>query len=91
MSSSGDELPDSIVEATNFASLNFLPDESEEKYEKQYKLFEYWSHNKGKNSIKEEMFLAYFADLRKTFQPNTSWSKYSMLKSVLKVKVNISS
>lgn len=89
MSRSDEELPDSILEAANTANLNLLPAKSRQKYKKQYKHFENWCHNKGTNSVKEEVFLAYFADLQKTFQPNTLWSKYSMLKSVLKVKRNL--
>lgn len=89
MSSSDEELPESILSAANTASLNLLPAKSHQKYEKQYKHFESWCNSKGTNSVKEEVFLAYFADLQKTFQPNTLWSKYSMLKCVLQVKRNV--
>ncbi|KAG5886818.1 hypothetical protein JTB14_006778 [Gonioctena quinquepunctata] len=72
MNSSGMELPDSILEAANSASFDLLPGESEQEYEKQYKQFKYCFRNKETNIIKEEVFLAHFTDLRKTFQPNTS-------------------
>lgn len=89
MSNSDDELPYSILEVANSASINLLPIKSKEKYNKQYDDFQNWCHNKGTNSTKEEVFLAYFAHLSKIFQPNTLWSKYSMLKSVLKIKINL--
>lgn len=39
--------------------------------------------------MKEEVFLAYFSELNKICKPNTLWSRYSMLKSVLKVRRNL--
>lgn len=84
-----EELPYDILEAANTVNENLLPAKSCQKYEKQFKHFENWCNNKGTKSFKEEVFLAYFADLRKSYQPNTLWSKYSMLKSVLKVNKNL--
>ncbi|KAG5866937.1 hypothetical protein JTB14_014494 [Gonioctena quinquepunctata] len=78
MGSSGEELPDSILEAANSASLHLFPAKSAQKYEIQYKYFEYWYRNEETNGTKEEVFLAYFADLRKIFHLNSSriWVYY---------------
>lgn len=84
-----EELPDDILEDANIANLNLLPVKSKEKYEKQYDLFDKWCKEKGVKIVKEEVLLAYFVKLNKEFSPNTLWAKYSMIKSVLKLKRNI--
>lgn len=84
-----DELPEDVLKAANMASLQLLPLKSREKYEKQYELFTQWCEQKGIKTLKEEVLLAYFVTLSKEFKPNTMWSKYSMLKNVIKIKRDI--
>ena len=52
-----------------------------------------WRQKKGTNSYKEEIFLAYFLELSKILKPNTPantlWSRFSMKKSMVKLKENI--
>lgn len=84
-----EELPEDVLEAANMASLQLLPAKSREKYEKQYELFSKWCEQRGIKTLKEEVLLAYFLKLSKEFKPNTMWSKYSMLKNVIKIKRDI--
>lgn len=84
-----EELPDDVLEAANLANLELLPAKSKEKYERQYYAFEKWYEERNVKTLKEEVLLAYFFKLNKEFSPNTLWSKYSMLKSVLKIKKNV--
>lgn len=89
MNSSDEELPEAILEAAGKANLDLLPDKSKERYEKQYAHFLSWCNEKGVKSFKEEVFLAYFADLSKVLKANTLWSRYSMIKSIVKIRQNI--
>ena len=89
MDSSDEELPGDILEAANLANLQLLPEKSRSRYEKQFQHFESWCDSKKVKSLKEEVFLAYFSDMSKLWKPNTLWSRYSMLKSVLKVKKDL--
>ncbi|KAJ8981032.1 hypothetical protein NQ317_007854 [Molorchus minor] len=81
-----EELP-KVIEAAQMATSKLLPEKSRDKYEKD--LFEKWCQEKGVKTVKEEALSAYFVKLNKEFSPNTLWAKYSMLKTVLKVKKNM--
>ncbi|KAJ8911549.1 hypothetical protein NQ315_012802 [Exocentrus adspersus] len=54
-----------IIEAAEKTNSDLLPDKSRDRYEQQYKHFESWCNEKKVKSLKEEVFLAYFADLSK--------------------------
>lgn len=86
MDSSDEDLPESILEEAKIANLGLLPAKSRHRYEKEYAVFTNWCQEKGIKSMKEEVFLAYFSELNKVCKPNTLWSRYSMLKSVIKIK-----
>lgn len=87
MNESDDDLPSEILETVK--SLDFLPEKSKDRYNKEYEVFKNWCNGKGVKSLKEEVLLAYFAELSKTIKPNTLWSKYSMLKSKLKIEKDV--
>lgn len=89
MESSDEELPESILKAAEIANLDLLPSKSRHRYEKEYTAFTSWCGEKKIKSMKEEVFMAYFAELAKTCKPNTLWSRYSMLKSVIKIEKNL--
>ena len=87
MASSDEELPPSILDIVN--NLDLLPEKSANRYKKEYNIFMSWCKEKSVNSLKEEVFLAYFSSLSKICKPNTLWSRYSMLKAVLKIEKNV--
>lgn len=89
MDSSDEDLPEAIIEAAGRANSDLLPDKSKDRYQKQYQHFESWCNEKKVKSLREEVFLAYFAELSKVMKPNTLWSRYSMIKSVAKIKQNL--
>ena len=86
---SDEELPEDILEAASVANLDLLPKKSLVRYEKQYEHFVSWCEAKKVKAPKEEVLLAYFLEMSKLWKPNTLWSRYSMLKSVLKVKKDL--
>lgn len=89
MNSSDEELPQSIQDDAAAATMDILPTISKERYEKQYQHFENWRKEQGVTSLKEDVFLAYFLELSSKLKPNTLWSRYSMIKSVLKLRENV--
>lgn len=89
MNSSDEDLPDDILKAAEEANTELLPVKSRIRYEKQYEHFVKWCKEKGVKTYKEEVFLAYFLDLSKVLKSNTLWSRYSMIKSLVKIKENL--
>ncbi|KAJ8914381.1 hypothetical protein NQ315_017471 [Exocentrus adspersus] len=87
--SSDDDIPESVLNEAKMANMSLLPAKSQGRYEKKYAQFMNWCTEKSVKSLKEEIFLAYFFQLNKVCKPNTLWSRYSMLKSVTKMKNNI--
>lgn len=89
MDSTDEELPEAILKAADEANSELLPAKSRLRYEKQYDHFVTWCKEKGAKTYKEEVFLAYFSDLSKVLKSNTLWSRYSMVKSLVKIKQNL--
>lgn len=89
MNSSDEEIPQEILDAANEASSQLIPPKSKLRYEKEYSIFEKWCAVKEVSRLQEEVFMAYFNHLSKKFSPSSLWSKYSMIKSILKIKKNI--
>lgn len=88
-SSDEEQLPEAILKAADEVNSELLPAKSRLRYEKQYEHFVTWCKKKGVKSYKEEVFLAYFSDLSKVLKSNTLWSRYSMVKSLVKIKQNV--
>lgn len=85
-----EEVPEEILLAAENLKEDLLPEKSRKRYEKEYTLFCKWSkEKKNVNFEREEVFLAYFYELSKSYQPSTLWSRYSMLKTMLKLKKNV--
>lgn len=89
MDSSDEELPEAILKAADEVNSDLLPSKSRERYEQQYNHFLNWCKEKGVNSFREEVFLAYFSELSKVLKSNTLWSRYSMVKRLVKIKQNL--
>lgn len=81
--------PESIREEANSIINNLLPSNSRDRYLKTYKHFMEWREEKNVKSFSENVFLAYFNELAKKYQPSSLWSTYSMLKSTVISKNNI--
>lgn len=83
-------VPDEILLAAENVKTDLLPEKSKRRYEKEYEIFCKWIVRKGITSFdKEDIYLVYFSELSASCQPSTLWSKYSMLKTMLKLKKNI--
>lgn len=79
----------SIAEEAQLATLNLLPEKSKKEYERQFAEFNCWREKRGVKSITEDVLLAYFYNAEKKFAASSLWTKYSMLKSTLKVHNNL--
>lgn len=84
-----EDLPPEIIDAVKEATNTLVPQKSEERYKKEFRLFEDWCNQTKVSNIKEEVMLAYFHKSSKTYAPSTLWSKYSMLKLVIKLEKDI--
>lgn len=82
-------IPDDIQEDAKLLNMSLLPDKSRFRYEKEYDIILNWMRERKVKKISEEVILAYFLKLSKTFQPPTLWSKYSMLRSTILIKEDI--
>ncbi|XP_047023444.1 uncharacterized protein LOC124632594 [Helicoverpa zea] len=81
--------PTELIETVNNVQMTFLPQQSREKYLKQYEMFNTWRIAKGAKTFSENVLLAYFVELYKTRKSSTLWSTYSMLKATIKMKKDI--
>lgn len=89
MENSAEDLPEEILKEAENASLELLPAKSKSRYEKEFSVFNVWCDQRKVKCVREEVMLAYFSSISKTCKPSTLWSRYSMLKAVLKAKKNV--
>lgn len=84
-------IPAEILAEAEQATLELLPRKSKEAYEKEFAEFINWKEKRGcvTSVITEELLLAYFLNISKRYASSSSWTKYSMLKTTLKVHRNI--
>ena len=74
----------------NNAKNDLLPEKSKNRYKIAYKNFVDWKKEKEISISSEDCLLLYFDQvIVKKYAPNSSWSYYSMLKSLIKIKENI--
>ncbi|KAJ8918175.1 hypothetical protein NQ315_014041 [Exocentrus adspersus] len=82
-------IPAEIKQEAQEATLRLLPAKSKRVYEKKMVEFDNdnWRKKRslGEGAITEEVLLAYFFNVEKHFAASSMWTKYSMLKSMLKV------
>lgn len=93
MSDSDSSCDDDIEALANQALLTVVPAKSKHAYELAYKLFEEWLKKQKNKTIDEKVMLAYFQIKSSEYKPNTLWSLYSKLRTMihLNTKVDISS
>ncbi|KAJ8912196.1 hypothetical protein NQ315_003800 [Exocentrus adspersus] len=84
-------IPAEIKQEAQEATLRLLPAKSKRVYEKEMMEFDNWRKKMclGEGAITEEVLLAYFFNVEKHFAASSTWTKYSMLKSMLKVHKGI--
>ncbi|KAJ8918310.1 hypothetical protein NQ315_014180 [Exocentrus adspersus] len=80
-------IPAEIKQEAQEATLRLLPAKSKRVYEKEMMEFDNWRKKRGlgEGTITEEVLLAYFFNVEKHFAASSMCTKYSMLKSMLKV------
>lgn len=83
-------IPPEILAKANQASDKMYPSKSKEKYFNAYDRFVAWRNKFNTQSFAEPVFIAYFQDLSQTLCPKSLWPQYSMLKSVIQRKHNLS-
>lgn len=81
--------PPHLKAEAELARNNLLPPKSKERYLNTYEKFMKWRDEKHTKSLSENVLLAYFSLLRQTMQPNSLWSVYSMLRTVILNKDNV--
>ncbi|CAK1603812.1 unnamed protein product [Parnassius mnemosyne] len=80
--------PELSIIAQN-ASENILPEKSKSRYISTYDEFIAWREEKKANSFSENVMLAYFSELSAKLKPSTLWSRFSIIKSMLKIRNNV--
>jgi len=82
--------PPDLREVADKVGASLVPEKSKVRYEKAYEVYTKWCQDKGvKNFGSENVVLAYFSNLSKDKRPSTLWSNYSMLKTMLNIKINV--
>lgn len=88
--------PMDLVEAADEASKETVPEKSKSRYEEAYKKYLEWKESKNATSNSERVILAYISEMANTPnkknekpKPSTLWARYSMLKAMMKVSLNI--
>ncbi|XP_074031893.1 uncharacterized protein [Leptinotarsa decemlineata] len=76
-----------ILKKAEQARESLIPSKSEAVYQTEYKIYLDWLTRKNvmPKDVTETVFLAYFQELPETYSPNSLWTKWSMLKSMVTV------
>ncbi|XP_074025424.1 uncharacterized protein [Leptinotarsa decemlineata] len=76
-----------ILKKAEQARESLIPSKSEAVYQKEYKIYLDWLTRKNvmPKDVTETVFLAYFQELSETSSPNSLWTKWSMLKSMVTI------
>ena len=81
--------PPEIHDLATAAANNLLPEKSKDRYENQYTIFKTWCADNEVKNITENVVLAYMSEKSKMLRPSSLWSIYSMLKTTIRIKENI--
>lgn len=82
-------VPNDVAEEAKSATFELLPPKSKVKYEKEYKNFKSWQNSRQIRGTNEDIMLSYFHGIGNVQKASSLWTRYSMLKSTLKVNENI--
>lgn len=78
--------PPELREAAEAATSDLLPEASKHLYNKFYDSFIVWKNEHKASKITENIVLPFFVELSKKYAPTSLQTKYSFLKSTLKLK-----
>lgn len=84
-----DMTPPDIRARAAIANDCVIPEKSKNQYNAVYVKFIEWKTLHNAKTFSETVLMAYFQELSETYRPSTLWSKYSMLKAVIKLKHDI--
>jgi integrase len=84
-------IPSSLKRKAEEISEDLLPNKSKVRYNDVYEKFLAWlrEENVMPRDVSDDILLVYLSNLSKTNKSSTLWSKYSMIKSCLKLKQDI--
>ena len=84
-------IPDNIIKKAAEISKNLLPEKSRERYEEEYSKFTDWCKVQSVElrKVSDEVLLVYLSEKSKIMKSSTLWSRFSMIKSCLKLKENV--
>ena len=88
-SNSNGDIPQDLLDAAAAVEEDLLPDKSGDRYKSAFDLLKSWLISKDTSSYAEPVLLAYFHELSQTLAPTTLWSRFSMIKSMLKLNDKI--
>lgn len=89
MSDEIDLTPPELREIANEIANKLIPQKSRSLYEREYVKLMKWSEENSVIRISENVLLAYFEHLNKTYKCSTLWKTYSMLRSMLNIRQSI--
>lgn len=81
-------LPEKIAKDAEEVTSSLLPKKSRDAYYKEFSEFNNWRQENDVCEVSEDVLLAYFFNVKKRFAPSSMWTKYSMLRSTLKLYEN---
>jgi integrase len=84
-------LPEKIIQKAEEVSGNLFPPKSRNRYEEEYNAFLQWCTKEKvePTHISDDVVLVYLSERSGELKPSTQWSRFSMLKSCLKIKQNV--
>ena len=84
------DLPPELQKISNNVKENILPDKSACRYKAAYNAFLDWKTKNNLTVTSEDCLLVYFQQIiMAKYSPNSCWSYYSMIKSLIRVKKDI--
>ncbi|XP_045480945.1 uncharacterized protein LOC123685330 [Harmonia axyridis] len=85
------EISRNLLEKAEKARSVLLPTKSELKYKKEYDKFLQWMevNRMDSKNTSETVMLAYFQEMSELYSPNSLWTKWSMLKLMMRIHDDI--
>ncbi|XP_023311992.1 uncharacterized protein LOC111691272 isoform X1 [Anoplophora glabripennis] len=81
--------PPHISEKAENAVQNILPQKSKKVYEKLYQRFMDWRNTNNISTFSENVLIAYFQELMETMKSSSTWTHYSIIKTLVNINHNI--
>ncbi|KAB0790716.1 hypothetical protein PPYR_13573 [Photinus pyralis] len=81
--------PPELRELADNAVNDLVLSKSKNEYQKEYEKFESWRIENKVQTLTENVLLAYFEILSKTYKSSTLWKTYSMLRLMINIRQNV--